>query len=160
MHQLREHRLNMSKMCIVLIDWFMILVFLVLKIFASSHPMNFKGVLTFYVLLFHEGQAEYYLLCFLYARNKHINFNALLCRIFCLCYFSCCNIVAKFTLLEFYLSCLCLDYFDLSLQFFYIMLIKIVLASCHLKNYFVITYLLEDEQELSLGMFDTSQTYL
>jgi hypothetical protein len=31
----------------------------------------------------------------------------------------------------------------------------------HLKNYsFVITYLLEDEQELSLGIFDTSQTYL
>jgi hypothetical protein len=32
-------------------------------------------------------------------------------------------------------------------------LIKIVLAACHLKNYFfVITYLLKDEQELSLGM--------
>ena len=32
-------------------------------------------------------------------------------------------------------------------------LIKIVLAKCHIKNYcFVITYLLEDEQELSLGM--------
>jgi hypothetical protein len=31
----------------------------------------------------------------------------------------------------------------------------------HLKNYFfAITYLLEDEQELSLGMLDTSQTYL
>ena len=47
---------------------------------------------------------------------------------------------------------LCLEYFDLSLQYFYISLIKIVLASCHLKNNFVITYLLEDEQELSLGM--------
>jgi hypothetical protein len=34
-------------------------------------------------------------------------------------------------------------------------------GACHLKNYcFVITYLLEDEQELSLGMLDTSQTYL
>jgi hypothetical protein len=34
-------------------------------------------------------------------------------------------------------------------------------SACHLKNYsFVITYLLEDEQELSLGMLDTSQTYL
>jgi hypothetical protein len=31
----------------------------------------------------------------------------------------------------------------------------------HLKNYsFVITYLLEDEQELSLGMLDTTQMYL
>ena len=45
-----------------------------------------------------------------------------------------------------------LKYFDLSLQWFYISSIKIVLASCHRKNYFVITYLLEDEQELSLGM--------
>ena len=47
-------------------------------------------------------------------------------------------------------------YFDLSLQCFYNNLIKIVLVTCHLKNYFVITYLLEDEQELSLGMLDTS----
>jgi hypothetical protein len=31
----------------------------------------------------------------------------------------------------------------------------------HLKNYsFVIIYLLEDEQELSWGMLDTSQMYL
>jgi hypothetical protein len=42
----------------------------------------------------------------------------------------------------------------------YMDLIKIVLA-CHIKNYFfVTTYLLEDEQELSLGMLDTLQTYL
>jgi hypothetical protein len=34
-------------------------------------------------------------------------------------------------------------------------------GACHLKNYyFVITYLLEDEQELSSIIFDTSQTYL
>jgi hypothetical protein len=34
-------------------------------------------------------------------------------------------------------------------------------GACNLKNYFfVITYLLEDEQELTLGMLDTSQTYL
>jgi hypothetical protein len=34
-------------------------------------------------------------------------------------------------------------------------------GACPLKNYsFVITYLLENEQELSLGMLDTSQTYL
>ena len=31
-------------------------------------------------------------------------------------------------------------------------LIKIMLVACLIKNYFVITYLLEDEQELSLGM--------
>jgi hypothetical protein len=33
-------------------------------------------------------------------------------------------------------------------------------GACHLKNYsFVITYQLKDEQELSLGMLDMSQTY-
>jgi hypothetical protein len=42
----------------------------------------------------------------------------------------------------------------------YINLIKIVLAACHLKIYLFIIYLLEDEQELSLGMLDTLQTYL
>jgi hypothetical protein len=47
------------------------------------------------------------------------------------------------------------------LAMLYIDLIKIVLGACHLKNYyFVITYLLEDEQELSLVMLDTLQTYL
>jgi hypothetical protein len=47
------------------------------------------------------------------------------------------------------------------LALLYIDLIKIVLGACHLKSYyFVITYLLEDEQELSLGMLDTLQTYL
>jgi hypothetical protein len=34
-------------------------------------------------------------------------------------------------------------------------------GACHLQNYyFVITYLPEDEQELSLGMLEMSQTYL
>jgi hypothetical protein len=38
--------------------------------------------------------------------------------------------------------------------------LNIAPSACHLKNYcFVITYLLENEQELSLGMLDTSQTY-
>ena len=31
-------------------------------------------------------------------------------------------------------------------------LIKIMLVACLIKNYFVITYLLEEKQELSLGM--------
>ena len=130
----------------------MIMALLVLKLFVSSHHLNFEGVLAFMFCYSTKDKLNTTLLCFLYARNKRITFNALLFMILCLCYFSCCNIVAKFTLLELYLSCLCLEYFDLSLQCFYITLIKIVLASCHLKNYFVITYLLKDEQELSLGM--------
>jgi hypothetical protein len=48
-------------MCIVpkfIIDWFMIMVLLVLKLFVSSCPLKLEGVLCIYVLLFHEGQAE------------------------------------------------------------------------------------------------------
>ena len=50
MHQLREHSCNLSIMLIVpkfIIDWFMIMVLLVLKLFVSSHHLNFEGVLTF-----------------------------------------------------------------------------------------------------------------
>jgi hypothetical protein len=36
------------------------MVLLVLKLFVSSHPLNFEGVLCIYVSLFHEGQAEYH----------------------------------------------------------------------------------------------------
>jgi hypothetical protein len=43
----------------------------------------------------------------------------------------------------------------------YFKLIKIVLVHVTSKIIiFIITYLLEDEQELSLGMLDISQTYL
>jgi hypothetical protein len=72
------------------------MVLIVLKLFVSSHPLNFEGVLCIYVLLFHEGQAEYHFAIFLYAQNKQITFNALLFMIFCLCCFSCYNMVAKF----------------------------------------------------------------
>jgi hypothetical protein len=55
MHQLREHSCHLSIMCIVpkfIIDCFMIMVLLVLKLFVSSHSLNFEGVLCIYVLLF------------------------------------------------------------------------------------------------------------
>jgi hypothetical protein len=67
MHRLREHschseyNMHCPK---VLIDWFMILVSLVLKLFVPSRPLKLEGVLCIYVLLFHEGQAENHLLSF------------------------------------------------------------------------------------------------
>jgi hypothetical protein len=100
------------------------------------------------------------LLCFLYASNKQITFNALLFMIFCLCYFSCCNRVAnsmvriisfmpmfKSTLIP---ACNALHRLDQDC----------VGCMSPQKLFFVITYLLEDEQELSLGMLDTLQMYL
>jgi hypothetical protein len=42
----------------------MIMVSLVLKLFVSSRPLKLENVLCIYILLFHEGQAENYLLGF------------------------------------------------------------------------------------------------
>jgi hypothetical protein len=72
------------------------MVLLVLKLFVSSHPLNFEDVLCIYVLLFHEGQAEYHFAMFSLFFKQTNNFNALLFMIFCLCYFSYYNMVAKF----------------------------------------------------------------
>jgi hypothetical protein len=47
-----------------IIYWFMIMVLLVLKLFVSSHPLNFEGVICIYILLFYEGQAEYHFAIF------------------------------------------------------------------------------------------------
>jgi hypothetical protein len=62
-------------MCIVpkfIIDWFMIMVSLVLKLFVSSRPFKLEGVLYIYVLLFHKGQAENHLLCFFHMIWTHV----------------------------------------------------------------------------------------
>jgi hypothetical protein len=74
----------------------MIMVLLVLKLFVSSRPLKLEGVLCIYVLLSHEGHAKYHFIMFFYMLKKQLTFNALLLMIFCLCYFSCYNMVAKF----------------------------------------------------------------
>ena len=126
----------------------MIVLLLVLKLLVSSHPLNFEGVLAF--MFFYSIRTCWVPLCYVYSMLKQtVAFNALLFMILCLSYSSCYNIVAKFNWIISIMPML--EYLDPSSQCF-TCLIKIVLASCHLKNYFVITYLLEDEQELSLGM--------
>jgi hypothetical protein len=73
------------------------MVLLVLKLFVSSRPLKLEDVLCIYVLLFHEGQAEnHFAMFFLYGWNTHLTFIISLLMIFCLCYFSCYNMVAKF----------------------------------------------------------------
>jgi hypothetical protein len=65
-------------MCIVpkfIIDWFMIMVLLVLKLFVSSHPLKLEGVLCIYVSLLHEGQAEYHFSMFFYMLETNIWFS-------------------------------------------------------------------------------------
>jgi hypothetical protein len=67
MHHLREHSCH-SEFNVhcpkVIIDWFMTMVLLVLKLFVSIRPLKLAGFLCIYVLLFHEGQAENHFLSF------------------------------------------------------------------------------------------------
>ena len=124
---------------------------LVLKLFVSSHLLNFKGVLAFMFFYSIKDMLSTTLLCFLYAHKQTVASNALLFMILCLSYSSCYNIVAKFYWIISIMPMFRVLWFQLTML--YNNLIKIVLAACHLKNYlFVITYLLVDEQELSLGM--------
>jgi hypothetical protein len=77
MHRLREHSCH-SEYNVhcpkVFIDWFILLVSLVLKLFISSRPLKFEGVLCIYVLLSHEGQAENHLYIFPYDLNTCLTF--------------------------------------------------------------------------------------
>ena len=75
------------------------------KIICIYSPLKLWRCSSIYVLLFHEGQARYHFTMILLWSNKRITFNASLRIVNYLCYFSCCNVVAKFTLLELYLSC-------------------------------------------------------
>jgi hypothetical protein len=74
----------------------MIMVFLVLKLFVSSRPLKLEGVLCIYVLLLHEGQAENHFAILSIWLKHTLDFQCILLMIFCLCYFSCYNMVAKF----------------------------------------------------------------
>jgi hypothetical protein len=109
MHRLREYSCHSE--CNAhspkfIIDWFMIMILLVLKLFVSSRPLKLEGVLCIFfwnwcpmhLCFATPWRTSWKPLCyvFLYAQNTHLTFNALLLLIFCLCYFSCYNMVAKF----------------------------------------------------------------
>jgi hypothetical protein len=147
MHHLREHichsefNVHSTK---VIIDWFMILVSLVLKLFVSSRPLKLEGVLCIYVLLFHEGQAENHLLCFPYDLKTRLTFIVSLFMIFHLCLFSCYNMVAKFLLSRLCLLCPYFKFFDPNTQCLH-RWSRLCWCMSPQKLFFVITYLLEDE---------------
>jgi hypothetical protein len=107
MHRLREHNCH-SEFNVhrpkVFIDWFMIMVSLVLKLFVSSRPFKLEGVLCIYVLLSHKGQAENHLLYFSIWFEHMFDFHCFIFMIFHLCFFLCYNMVAKFLLSRLYLS--------------------------------------------------------
>jgi hypothetical protein len=97
----------LSLMCIVpkfIIDWFMIMVSLVLKLFVSSRPFKLECVLCIYVLLFHEGQAENYLLCFSIWFEQHVWL--------LLFHYSWSFVCVSFHVITWLLSFYCQDYFS------------------------------------------------
>ena len=128
------------------------MLLLVLKLFVSIHHLNFEGFLTFMFCYSMKDKLNTTLLCFSMLETNLKLSSALLFMIFYLCYFSCCNIVAKLYCQNYIYHAYVQSTLILAYNAFTIMMIKIVLAACHLKNYFVITYLLEDENKLSLGM--------
>jgi hypothetical protein len=89
--------------------------------------------------------------CFSLWFEHTCDFHCFIFMIFHLCSFSCYNMVAKFLLSRLYLHAHVLS--SLISAFNALPRWSNCDGACHLKNYsFVITYLLEDEQELSLGM--------
>jgi hypothetical protein len=105
MHYLREHschseyNMHCPK---VFIDWFMIMVSLVLKLFVSSCPFKLEGVLCIYVLLLHEGQAENHLLCFSIWFEHTFDFHCFIIHDFFVC--------VSFHVITWLLNFYCQDY--------------------------------------------------
>jgi hypothetical protein len=150
-------------MCIVpkfIIDWFMIMVLLVHKLFVSSRPLKLEGVLCIYVLLLHEGQVEYHFSMFFYMleTNNWLSMH----------YYSWSFVCATFYVITWLLSSTVKIISFMPMfrvlwshhSMLYIVWSRLCWCMSPQNYYFVITYLLEDKQELSLGMLDTSQTYL
>ena len=76
-HQLREHschsECNVHSPWII-IDWLILLVFLVLKLLVPSHPLNSKGVLAFMFCSIIRDKPNTTLLCLLYTQtNKFLS---------------------------------------------------------------------------------------
>jgi hypothetical protein len=81
-----------------------------------------------------------------------LDFHCFIFMIFHLCSFSCYNMVAKFLLSKLYLSCPCFKFFW-SQRTTLTYMVKIVWVHVTSKIIsIVITYVFEDEQELSLGI--------
>jgi hypothetical protein len=149
-------------MCIVLkfiIDWFMIMVSFVLKLFVSSCPLKLEGVLCIcFAIPWRTSWKPFAMFFHMFWTHTWLS----------LFHYSWSFVCVPFHVITWLLSFYCQDYV------FYAHVLSSLIPSlnaylddqdcdgaCHLKNYsFVIIYLLEDEQELSLGMLDTCQTYL
>ena len=141
-------------MCIVpkLIDWFILLILLALELFVSSHPYELWRC-HMHLCSGTPWGTSWMPLCYVfYMWNKQTSFNALL--FMNLCFYPFMLQHNYFVLLlELHLSCSCLEYFDPSFQSLQMVWSWLWWCMSPQKLLFLfITYLLEDEQELNLGM--------
>jgi hypothetical protein len=98
-------------------------------------------------------------ICFSLWFKHTFDFHCFIFMIFCLCSFSCYNMVAKFLLSRLYLSCLYFKFLWSQLTNAYIDDQDCV-GACHLKNYFFCYHLpTRGRAGVKLGDADTSPTY-
>jgi hypothetical protein len=150
-------------MCIIpkfIIDWFILLVSLVLKLLVSSRPLKLEGVLCIYVLLSIKDKLKIIYYVFPYDLNKRLTFIVSFLWSFVYLHFYVYNMVAKFLFSRLYLSCPCFKFLWSQLTNAYIYDQDWV-GACHLKNYFFCYHLpTRGRVGVKLGDADTSQTYL
>jgi hypothetical protein len=150
-----EYNVHCSK---VFIDWFILLVSLVLKLLISSRPLKLEGVLCIYILLCQEGQAENHLYVFPYDLNTCLTFIVLFSW--------------SFVCVHFHVITWLLSFFYQAYVFHAQVLTSLIPAhnayiygqdcvgACHLKIYFFCYHLpTRGRAGVKLGNADTSQTY-
>jgi hypothetical protein len=113
MHRLREHSCH-SEYNVhcpkVFIDWFMILVSLILNYLYLVALLNLKVSYAFMFCSLMKDKLK--TICIFFWWFEHMfDFHCFIFMIFYLCSFSCYNMVAKFLLSRLYLSCTCFKFF-------------------------------------------------
>jgi hypothetical protein len=149
-------------MCIVpkfIIDWFMIMVSLVLKLFVSSRPLKLEGVLCIYVCYSMKDKQKTICYVFPYDLNTRLTFIVSLFMIFRLCSFSCYNMVAKFLLSRLCLLCPCFKFSDPSTQCLH-RWSRLWWCMSPQKLFFCYHLPTQGWAGVKLWLLDTSQTYL
>jgi hypothetical protein len=143
-------------MCIVpkfIIDWFMIMVLLALKLFVSSHPFELWRCpihLCFAIPWGTSWMTLYYVFS-MFQTNKCLLMHYYSWSFVCVTFHVVTWLLRSIVRIISFIPMFIVLWSQLAML--YIDLIKIVLAACYLKNYIIfIVYVLEDEQELSLGM--------
>ena len=127
------------------------LILLVLNYLYLVTLMNFEGVLCIYICYSMRDKSNAIMLCFLYVKQTNVLQSIVIHESF-VCAFSCCIIVSLLIArtLSFMLWLKC---YDPSFQCLQILWSSLWWCMSPQKLFFLfITYLLEDEQELSLGM--------